>query len=1045
METNLEKLLMDSDRMLSNIETMLRAFRQVSNNSEYIDINLIDADGNNIVQQIRNNVHIENELLRLNNIVNNFVNNGDTNYILNADGSYQTIMKTDFTNTGYIDTAINAINCKFNYNSILNNLTYPNVTMPITLSHHIIETNINCTIYNITSGFVHIPDDITLHDLEFLIQSKSIYAEKTTHKLTTEKQQITNYGTFDIITVDMAPGAGDNVFICNLNTLEYKSLNANDVLRIDDVLVDNSSTFKIIEVDTISKSVKLQRINGITTPVVGVGVLSYNTVVDTSSKIVNVPILPDKKLVIFLSSENHVSISFPSKGLKVETENLTVTTIEDGEISIKQYFEKYVTNLSAYFDAILNESTIPLSQGITPKTLTLDNRNFNVVQINKHLTSDLTKAELEELNKKKTKIKNDIDYKNSQIKQLSNELLNNTLKTNDEIDFRNNKISKFRSDINVLEQNKLVVSRQIDNDAVKYGLKDKKAKYKVVGFCELLKPMLSTATLPQKIVKYEFWYRYLSKNNEEIKATTYKMYDEGNNSVNITVSPWNVADTKMLQKLKINDKFEWVDGNSDSSEDININQCLISINEGESIEIKVRALSEAGHPISQLKGEWSNILRVDFPTNLTENSVNLLINKNVEDLKISEFQNIIRQSGVYEHMNDRVTDGQKSYKHHTLSIASGFFTEERRIIPLFDWLNSVANRLANIENTNATKNLTLQFVDYTGETFNVENNQTLDVDGGAYGDKFNLLDSNEWGSIVTLQNYIKIVNGNDVPVEIKTLMPGVEPLTPINAEKYHNVPIINNLDYKQASKQILFFRNVDITNQSAVDFALYNDAQGKTPTVIPTGNIDTVASEEQKNIVFLDDSENLVTCKLQGVDNLDFVAYTKEHQHWVDDNQPLLREEFKHLERFNANMKSDKSEKLNDDIAMGFTANDKFAVGKNSTGAFVYPIFNNMNKFSVIGNNTTSTMIIPKNSEVLLPVVFEYRMMDRLGVINGDHNLTVTDNITYKKKIGIDLIINNKLVSFDVQFKANLKSEITPIAQLNVRQITANTTIDNPN
>lgn len=1038
METNLEKLLLDSERMLTNIEKMLKAFRQVSNNSEYINIDLLDADGNNIQHQIKNHLHIENELLRLKNIVNNFVNNTDTNYILNADGSYQTIMKTDFTNTGYVDAAVPAINCKFNYDSILNNLTYPNVTMPVKLADDLIETNIRCTIYNVSSGYTVIPDDVTLHDLEFLIQSKSVYAKKSIHKLTTEKQQITNSGKFNIETIDSIDANG-NIFACNLNSITYKTINNNETLKVDDLLVDNANTYKIIAVDEINNAVNIQRINGVGIPSVGIDKLYFNSIVDSTNKVVNVPVLPDSELVIFLSTENHLSISFPSKSLKVNTANLTVTTTEDGEISLKQYFQKYVTNLSDYFDSLINESSIPFSLGIKPKTLKLDARNFNVVQINKHLTSDLTKSELEELNKNKVKVINDIEYANNQIEQLNNELLNNKLKTNDEIDYRNNKIKQYRNEIIILEQNKLVLTRKIDNNAVKYGLKDKKAKYKVVGFCEVLKPILSVQTLPQKIIKYEFWYRYLSKNNSEIKATTYKMYDDNDNVVDITVSPWNVAETKMLQKQKIDGKFDWVDPNPDSSEDININQCLIGINEGESIEIKVRAISEAGHPISQLKGEWSNILRVDFPTNLTENSVNLLINKNVDDLKISEFQNVIRQSGVYEHMSDRVTDGQKSYKHHSNSIASGFFTDERRIIPLFDLLNSMRNELIAIKNVNAAKKLTLQFVDYTGEAFNIENNSTLDIDGGAYGDEFNLLDSSAWGSIVTLKNYIKIVNSNDVPVEIKTLMPGVADLDAINSEKYFDVPILNTQNHKQSSKQILYFRNVDITNQQAVDFRLYSDPLGLTSVNIPTGNIDTLASEEQKNIVFIDTNDELETCKLLSTDNLDFVAYTKEHSLFVDGKLPELKLEFNnHLKKFNANLKVDKSEKLNDNLLMGFTKNDKFAVGKNSTGAMVYPIFNNIAKFSVVGNNTTSTLIIPKNSEILLPIIFEYRMMDRLGIINGDSNLTVTDNIVYRKKLGVDLLLNNELISFDLQFKANLKSEITPIAKLNVSGITGN-------
>ena len=95
----------------------------------------------------------------------------------------------------------------------------------------------------------------------------------------------------------------------------------------------------------------------------------------------------------------------------------------------------------------------------------------------------------------------------------------------------------------------------------------------------------------------------------------------------------------------------------------------------------------------------------------------------------------------------------------------------------------------------------------------------------------------------------------------------------------------------------------------------------------------------------------------------------------------------------------------------------------------------NIDNIKVIGNSTVSTLIIPKDTEILIPIVYEYRMTDRLGAINGDTNLTINDEIIYSKKIGIDIMINNELFNFDINVTSKLKAKITPIEALNVSSV----------
>lgn len=119
----------------------------------------------------------------------------------------------------------------------------------------------------------------------------------------------------------------------------------------------------------------------------------------------------------------------------------------------------------------------------------------------------------------------------------------------------------------------------------------------------------------------------------------------------------------------------------------------------------------------------------------------------------------------------------------------------------------------------------------------------------------------------------------------------------------------------------------------------------------------------------------------------------------------------------------------------GFDDNDKFAVGTNTCGAFLYPVISNPNKISVIGNTSVSTLVIPADSEIIIPIVFEYRMTDRLGYYDGNIENTINEDIKYSKKLGIDILINNEVFKFDISCYAKLKSKVQSVSSVNVSTI----------
>ena len=116
-------------------------------------------------------------------------------------------------------------------------------------------------------------------------------------------------------------------------------------------------------------------------------------------------------------------------------------------------------------------------------------------------------------------------------------------------------------------------------------------------------------------------------------------------------------------------------------------------------------------------------------------------------------------------------------------------------------------------------------------------------------------------------------------------------------------------------------------------------------------------------------------------------------------------------------------------------------VGRYTCGAFLYPYINKPNLIQVVGNTTVSTLIINKDSELLIPIIFEYRMTDRLGRINGEaSNLSLNDSLSYTKTIGVDMLLNNNLFKFDLKVTANYRSKVSSIKTKNITGLLSNFT-----
>jgi hypothetical protein len=1039
-----EILFKNMERLYENIYNLCMAFQTASTtNIEDIYVDLKNADGSISRVKVNSFQKILNELNRIDNNFTSITNDSGLSYILNADGSISMQEKVSFFNAEYIDKFnLDPDNLVIDRTSIVDDLITPTVKLPIELNDTLFQNSeIFCRMFDVSFGWEDIPDDCSILNMEYLYGIGKINYKEVNRTLSLQKQQVQYFGKFNTESVIVK----EQFIEVILNNILYTGLNIvgnNIELKIGDTLVSKSGTAKylIIDVNRFENKLQLRRISGIESLQVGIDTLYFNELLPLDgNKIVNVPIGPSKKYIVFLSTENFKNISYPSVGIKIDTSTYKIV-YNNNTFTLDEFFGQYVTNFAEYLQALLYENSIPITLGIIPNKPNIIAANFKVIQINKHLNDSKTADELSSLQKQKQKIQNDIEYNQSLIRTLQEDIESQKYNSQIEKEYQIQKLTTLRNQVNIFQQNLLTITRDIDNNAIQNNLKNAKPKYRVIGFWDVQPPIYSAQTREQHIIKYDVQYRYLSKNSDTVSNTSYQMIDDNGKKISVSFSAWNNLETVALSKVKkINGEYSWEENPLDSSDLIKINQCCISINENESIELRVRAISEAGYPISPLKSPWSETLRVDFPVDLRDNNLSSIISQNNIDLNLAEFNNILDNYGLLKHISGTLQENEKLFLHNAKDITSGQFTAEQKNIPLDIFLNTLISEINVLKKTDVFTNVNISIVDFSENEYQVINNSSLNIFGGNYADNFNILDTLKWGTIIRLKGYIKIRNNNGLPIELRTLVPGVV-FDQTTAADYYNVPVVTENQIVQNSKQIIYFRNKDLSGQASDMFLLVKPKLPDVKTYPLSSDIIPGLLDIDKNVAYLDTDGHVKICKLKPKYTPDFNAFTVENPVYDYDNMDLMISEFNRITTYTTNLKADlfQNEATQSDIYWGFNNNDMYAIGRATCGAYFYPIIANPSNIQVIGNTTTATLIIPKESEILLPIVYEYRMIDRLGNINGEIDFDTNSILEYKKKMGIDILINNEMFKFDITVNTRLKSKVITFDQVAIQSIKNN-------
>jgi hypothetical protein len=129
--------------------------------------------------------------------------------------------------------------------------------------------------------------------------------------------------------------------------------------------------------------------------------------------------------------------------------------------------------------------------------------------------------------------------------------------------------------------------------------------------------------------------------------------------------------------------------NSTSNEP-SFNQIDIPITQGEIVDLKLQVIWDFGYPFIETTSNWSDVLSVEFPEELKKDIQILdIIEENNSEIEKYRFTNILSDNGITTHVNDKLIDQDLTYFHQPEHVASGFYTAERRVIPLKDKLLNI--------------------------------------------------------------------------------------------------------------------------------------------------------------------------------------------------------------------------------------------------------------------------------------------------------------------------------------------------------------------
>jgi hypothetical protein len=800
---SLTTLLNDLLRLQNNgYQIITKLSDVVSSNSDVVEIDIVDNNG--VVQSVLvpSFGSIKSQLVRLENDIKNLSGIGDTDAAIQlSDGTFRKILVSNLQKEAS-DIQTMAVPTEFAtrenwfFESFLNPLLY--VTFDLTNQIKFNTENVELSRYILnldTEDKIRVFQDnfSGKSDIKFQTFVRVLLDNNITYFLDRDVIQVPPrslryWGNFSVLNVY------DDTLTETVNSVNYQKrvlrvqldkLQYNDrqseflgtqSLKIGNSLVVNSgrknTRYEIVGIENSTRTISLRLVEGFDSITIGRDSLFFYDE-DESSVSVNVNVGFNEYCVIFvkpIDPDSKIAAVNWSPGVGLFTNNLTIRDESDQLITLSQYYQNQVIDFGAYLYSMAKEKITPAAFGIEPEIPTLNTTDFQVLQINQHLTQNSALNDLKKLQDDKLRVQATINTLDKSISDLRAKIQttrysSQKLEDTDRgelsrlIDEKSTQSSLFASIIDDI--NKIATSESVENLT---------PKYRVRGFFPIPEPKTSERTGEQAVVQFAIQYRYAKTDGSANQPQQIPFVDNNGAERRGTFSTWVEYKTDVRKRVTdpITGQMSWAVEDVENADAVNINQIDIPIQQGEVVQFRVKSISEAGWPVTPAESPWTEIIQIDFPSELASlPDAASIIEEARKQQVLVDLREELQTLGVEKHVSTSFTVGNKYYAHGSIEIASGFLTSEQGIISLFDKLISMDTQLSQLRSLieNSKGVLTVRIVDELGNEKEVIPNTVVKMFAGNYRDEVASLTIKK-GVILTKNYFIKIANASASNLEM---------------------------------------------------------------------------------------------------------------------------------------------------------------------------------------------------------------------------------------------------------------------------------------
>jgi len=373
---------------------------------------------------------------------------------------------------------------------------------------------------------------------------------------------------------------------------------------------------------------------------------------------------------------------------------------------------------------------IPSKFGSIPNIPLLDSANFKVVQVNKHLTDSADSSKIKDLNSQKTSVSSQLEQLNDAITEKNRELSTKQYKSTADKQSSQNELNTLISQQTSLTKLYTSIVNRItaENSG---SISTESPKFRVRGFWSFPEPIVSnTAGQQQKqeVVQFKVQYRYSAKGGSEpttegfnlnLTETFYTnttstgdIADQTKAYINPSVSTQNttvtgyfsnwiqfLSDARQRSYNKSLDAWTWVKEDVTNANLPNINQLDIPLQQNEQVDIRIKSISEVGWPNAPIESDWSQIMTIQFPDELSQvgDQNAIILQQAQNDQMYTQIENKFNSKGLTSHLQQSFYVNDLYVAHTDVNVGSSFKDASGNIIMLSDYLKLLTDRISALE------------------------------------------------------------------------------------------------------------------------------------------------------------------------------------------------------------------------------------------------------------------------------------------------------------------------------------------------------------